>query len=137
MPKPPINFDKDFLKNPLQSRRFWIALGTVVLNALISQYPPLENIREQLLTVFTWLGIALVGGLSLTHAANRLEPLWKSRRFWIAIGTAVLTIGVAIYPPLASVQAELIDVIAWVGITIISGLTLTDVALLRGWTRKL
>lgn len=136
MPKPPVNTDEDFLKNPLRSRRFWVATSTVILNALISQYPPLENVREQLLSVITWLGITLVGGLSLTHAVNRLEPLWKSRRFWTAIGTAILSVGVAVFPPLAEVQVELIDIIASAGIALISGFTLTDVALLRGWTRK-
>ena len=125
------------MKNPLKSRRFWVAAATVALNAAIAAYPPLENVREQLLTVISYLGITLVGGLSLTHAVNRIEPLWKSRRFWIAIGTAVLNVGIALYPPLINIQAELIDLVAWIGMSLIAGLTLTDVALLRGWTRKL
>lgn len=137
LPKPVKNLSEDFLKNPLRSRRFWIAVGTVALNAAVAQYPPLEAVREQLLGVITWLGIALVSGFSLTHAANRVEPIWKSRRFWVAVGTATLNIGIAVYPPLADVQVELIDMITWLGMTIVAGLTISDVALLKGWTRRL
>lgn len=135
-PKPPVNLEQDPLKSPFKSRRFWVTIATLLLDAVIAWYPPLANVQEQLITVISWLGMALVGGLTLTHAVNRVEPLWKSRRFWTAIATGVLTIGVALYPPLAAIQADLIDLITGLGMTLIAGLTVTDIALLRGWTSK-
>lgn len=128
--------ETDVFKNPLESRRLWIALITVLLNALVASYPPLANVREQLIKILSLLAVTLIGGFSVTHAMDRIENVLKSRRFWVAIGTAFVSIAVLFWPPLEQISAEVIDLIVYLGMALIGGLTLTDMALLRGWTAK-
>jgi hypothetical protein len=131
------NIEEEFLKAPWLSRRFWIFLLVPVVAIGIAFYPPLAEVREQLIGSLAYLAVSLIGGLSVTHAAGRVEPAWKSRRFWVAVGSTALDIAVSLYPPVASIRTELIDLIAWAGMAIIGGFTLTDLALLKGWTKKL
>lgn len=127
--------ETDPMQNPLQSRRFWISIATVVLNAIVATYPPLMEVKEQLIPIFVTLGMTLVGGFSLTHAVGRVESVVKSRRFWTAVGTGILTVGVALFPGLEAVQTDLIAVIGWAGVALIGGLTVTDFAFLKGWSK--
>lgn len=126
----------DVFKNPFESRRLWIALITVVLNALVASYPPLANVKEQLIKILSLLAVTLIGGFSVTHAMDRIESVIKSRRFWVAIGTAFVSIAVLFWPPLEQISTEVVDLIVYLGMALIGGLTLTDMALLRGWTTK-
>jgi hypothetical protein len=132
-----INPEDDFLKNPLQSRRFWIAVFTALLNAVVAVYPPLADVREQLIQIFSLLGVTLIAGFSLTHALDRIESVLKSRRFWIAIGTGFVNLVVLFWEPFGQVRTEVVDLITYIGMALIGGLTLTDIALLKGWTKKL
>lgn len=131
------NLEDEFLKAPWRSRRFWIFLFVPLVAIGIAFYEPLAQVREQLIQSLVTLAVVLVGGFSVTHAAGRVESVWKSRRFWIAIGSVVLDMAIAVYAPLASIRTELIDLITRGGLTLVGALTLTDLALLRGWTRKL
>jgi hypothetical protein len=47
-------------KNPLKSRKFWYAVGTIVADVVITQVPGLEAMRKELITVVTGLGVALI-----------------------------------------------------------------------------
>lgn len=131
------NIEEEFLKAPWRSRRFWIFLFVPIVAIGIAFYTPLAEVREQLIESLVYLAITLVGGLSVTHAAGRVEPVWKSRRFWTALASVVLSMAIAVYPPLASIKTDLIDLITRGGMTLVGALTLTDLALLRGWTKKL
>lgn len=131
------NIEDEFLKAPWLSRRFWIFLLVPLVAVGIAFYPPLAEVREQLIQSLAYIAVSLIAGLSVTHAAGRVEPAWKSRRFWVAVGSTVLDIAVSLCPSLASIRPELIDLIAWAGMAIIGGFTLTDLALLKGWTKKL
>lgn len=131
------NIANDFLKSPLRSRRFWIGIATVLLDGLISVYPPVADVREQLIQIVSLLGMTLIAGFSVTHALNRIESVYKSRRFWIAVGTGLVNMVVLFWPPFAQVRDQVVELVTWIGVSMISGLTLTDVGLLRRWTNKL
>lgn len=47
-------------KNPLRSRKFWYAVGTIAADIAITQIPELESVRKELMTVVSGLGLALI-----------------------------------------------------------------------------
>lgn len=47
-------------KNPLRSRKFWYAVGTIVADVAITQIPGLEAVRAELITVVTGVGVAVI-----------------------------------------------------------------------------
>lgn len=48
----------------LRSRKFIVAVITVLLDVLIAYLPSLEPVRSELLTVFTLIGSVLVGSIA-------------------------------------------------------------------------
>jgi hypothetical protein len=52
----------------LRSRKFMVALMTLIIDVLISQVPSLEPVRAELLTVFTLIGSALVASIAYEDA---------------------------------------------------------------------
>ena len=52
------------------------------------------------------------------------------------MATVILDVAVGLWEPVAQIRTELTQVITFIGVTLIGGLTLTDVGLLLGWTDK-
>ena len=62
-------------KNPLKSRKFWYAVGTIVADIAITQVPALESVRSELITIVSGLGVALI----LTTAGEDMA-YWHGRK---------------------------------------------------------
>lgn len=63
-------------KNPLKSRKFWYAVGTIVVNVAVVYIPGLEAVRSELITVVTSLGITMIlaiAGEDMAFWHNRKE----------------------------------------------------------------
>ena len=54
----------DPLLNLLRSRKFLVALGTIVVDVIVACVPVLEPVRGELLTVLTTLGSVLVAAIA-------------------------------------------------------------------------
>jgi hypothetical protein len=55
----------------LQSRKFVAALMTLAVDMLIAQAPQLEPVRNELLTVFTLIGLTVIGSIAHEDAAAK------------------------------------------------------------------
>lgn len=55
----------------LRSRKFMVALMTLVVDVLIAYVPALEPARAELLVVFTLIGSLLVGAIAWEDAAAK------------------------------------------------------------------
>lgn len=58
----------------LRSRKFMVALMTLVVDVLIAYVPALEPARAELLVVFTLIGSLLVGAIAWEDAAAKGSP---------------------------------------------------------------
>lgn len=52
------------LLNLLRSRKFMVAVMTLVVNIVVAFMPSLEAVRTELMTVFTFIGSALVASIA-------------------------------------------------------------------------
>ncbi|NDJ53182.1 MAG: hypothetical protein GYB68_08880 [Chloroflexi bacterium] len=48
----------------LRSRKFLVALATLIINVVIAYVPELEAVQTELLTIFTLIGSVLVGAIA-------------------------------------------------------------------------
>ena len=60
--------------NLLKSRKFMVAVITLVVNMLVAQFPALESVQVELIAVLTALGVALMGAIALEDAAAKRNP---------------------------------------------------------------
>ena len=63
-------------KNPLKSRKFWIALGTAVIDIGIVFVPELEPVRKELIVVITalaavWMATIAGEDMAYWHGKDR------------------------------------------------------------------
>lgn len=57
----------------LQSRKFWTAAGTLIANVLIAVIPELEEVRVELMALFTTIGLGLIGSIAWEDTAARKD----------------------------------------------------------------
>ena len=50
--------------NLLRSRKFWAAVAGVVASMLVAQFPDLESVQTEMVTVITTLAVALIAGIA-------------------------------------------------------------------------
>lgn len=115
------------------------ALVLIVVNLLISMYPPLEQARGQLMAIFGLIGALVIGGQLALRFQNStgvpflkmplFGPLWlllSSRKFLVAVSTLITAMLVAQIPELESVRSELIAVFAIVGSALVVAIAHED-----------
>ncbi len=56
--------------NLLRSRKFMVALMTLIVDVVIAYVPALAEVQEPLLAVFTAIGVALVAAIAYEDAAG-------------------------------------------------------------------
>jgi len=55
--------------NLMKSRKFIVAVMTLIVDVVIAYVPTLEPVRTELLSVFTAIGVALVASIAYEDAA--------------------------------------------------------------------
>jgi hypothetical protein len=63
--------------NLLRSRKFMVALMTLVVDVIIAYVPALAEVQEPLLAVFTAIGVALVAAIAYEDAASSSKETGK------------------------------------------------------------
>jgi len=53
----------------LKSRKFWIAIATLVADIVVASVPQLAEIREELIKVITTIGMVLIGSIAVEDFA--------------------------------------------------------------------
>jgi hypothetical protein len=56
--------------NLLRSRKFMVALMTLIVDVVVAYVPALAEVQDPLLTVFTAIGLVLVAAIAYEDAAN-------------------------------------------------------------------
>ncbi len=56
--------------NLLRSRKFMVALMTLIVDVVVAYVPALSEVQDPLLTVFTAVGVALVAAIAYEDAAS-------------------------------------------------------------------
>ena len=64
----------DPLLNLLRSRKFMVALMTLLIDVLIAYVPALEPVRHELLAVFTLVGSALIASIAYEDGQSAQMP---------------------------------------------------------------
>lgn len=126
--------------NLLKMQELFLALIALVINYVILLRPELEEVRTPLMVIATTLfGLLISGQLAarlqgLTGAKvwkAIFNPIWlllQSRKFWMAFGSALTAIIVALIPELQDVQGELVAAIAAIGLAVIGSIAWEDTA---------
>jgi Flp pilus assembly pilin Flp len=55
----------------LQSRKFWTAVGTLLANIAVAIIPELEEVQVELMTLFTTIGIGLIGTIAWEDTSRK------------------------------------------------------------------
>jgi hypothetical protein len=58
----------------LRSRKFLVSVVTLVIDLIIAYLPAAEPVRAELLTVFTFVGMWLVGAIAAEDMAKKGNP---------------------------------------------------------------
>lgn len=116
-----------------------VGLVTLLVNVLIALYPPLEELRIQLMIIATTFGALLITGqLALRfHDAKGVPfyklpffgPLWalgSSRKFLVAAGTLIADMIIAQIPDLKPIRVELIQVFTFLGGVVVAAIAYED-----------
>lgn len=62
------------LLNLLRSRKFMVAVFTMIIDVVVAYVPELEGVRTELLTIFTLIGSLVIGGIAYEDGKTKSAP---------------------------------------------------------------
>lgn len=102
----------------LTSRRFWVALFTIIVTFIVTRFPAF-NLDPETATGFVIVAVTYLLGLAVDPGqfTNKWSMLLQSRKFWAAvIGFAVLILnGFGVLVPLGITSEQIIGFVTLLG----------------------